>query len=62
MFMCLVIVGESTNSGGGPNTKMPPEMPGRPGEKFDSINNGNGGHFIVYDNNKSYPGYVITYS
>ena len=41
---------------------MPGELPGRPGERYDSINNVNEGHYIVYDNNKSYPGYLITYT
>ena len=31
-------------------------------ERYDSINNGPGGHFIIYDNLKSYPGYLITYT
>jgi hypothetical protein len=61
MFLCLVLTGESSDKGGGRGVKKPPFMDHRPGESYDSINNGAGGHFIVYDNVKSYPGYLITY-
>lgn len=62
MFLCLVLTGESANFGGGRGVKFPPYKPHSQTERFDSINNGSGGHFIIYDNLKSYPGYLITYS
>ena len=61
MFICLVLTGNSTNTGGGKGVRKPPEVPNKKGERYDSINNGSGGHFIVYDNHKSYPGYLITF-
>eukprot|EP00347_Sterkiella_histriomuscorum_P021014 403335594 len=61
MFMCLVLTGLSSNVGGGRGIKQPPPIPGRQGELYDSFNNGAGGHYIIYDNQKSYPGYLITY-
>jgi hypothetical protein len=61
MFLCLVLTGESANFGGGRGVRFPPFKPGSHTERYDSINNGNGGHFIIYDNLKQYPGYVITY-
>ena len=62
MFLCLVVTGDSANFGGGHGVRKPPAMQHRPGESYDSINTGAGGHFIVYDNVKSYPGYLITYT
>eukprot|EP00347_Sterkiella_histriomuscorum_P019344 403342004 len=62
MFMCLVLTGLSSSQGGGGAARQPPPIPGRQGELFDSYNNGNGGHFIIYDNQKAYPGYLITYT
>ncbi len=61
MFMCLVLTGLSSSVGGGRNAKQPPPIAGRQGELYDSFNNGAGGHYIIYDNQKSYPGYLITY-
>jgi hypothetical protein len=61
MFLCLVLTGESAGFGGGRGVRMPPYKPNSETERYDSINNGTGGHYIIYDNLKSYPGYVITY-
>ncbi|CDW79210.1 poly adp-ribose polymerase member 14-like protein [Stylonychia lemnae] len=61
MFMCTVITGLSSNQGGGRGARMPAPIPGKKGVLFDSFNNGNKGHFVIYDNQKSYPGYLITY-
>ena len=41
---------------------MAPPMEDNPNLRYDSISNGEGGHYIVYDNDKSYPGYLITYT
>eukprot|EP00347_Sterkiella_histriomuscorum_P016706 403352164 len=60
MFMALVLVGESSYQQPG-KYKMPPLKAGSQVERYDSINNGAGGHHIIYDNLKSYPGYLITY-
>ncbi len=59
MFLCLVLVGDSANFGGGKGVRMPPVRSGQSGERYDSINNGEHGHYIVYDNVKAYPGYLI---
>ena len=61
MILCLVLTGESAGFGGGHGVKFPPFKPNSHTERYDSINNGTGGHFIIYDNLKQYPGYVITY-
>ena len=61
MFLCTVLTGVSTQKGGGKNVKKPPPMENKPNLDYDSINTGDGGHFIVYENNKAYPGYLITY-
>ena len=60
MFMALVLVGDSINLGPG-QYRIPPNKRGSTVERYDSINNGAGGHYIIYDNVKSYPGYLITY-
>jgi hypothetical protein len=60
MFMAVVLVGDSVTLGGG-QYRIPPLKPGSKVERYDSINNGAGGHFIIYDNAKAYPGYLITY-
>ena len=60
MFMCLVLVGDSVTRSGG-HYKMPPNKPGSKVDRYDSINNGPEGHYIIYDNAKAYPGYLITY-
>jgi hypothetical protein len=61
MFMALVLTGDSTNQGGGGGVRIPPLKPGSNVDRYDSINTGQGGHFIIYDNDKSYPGYLITF-
>jgi hypothetical protein len=42
--------------------KLPPLIEGKPKERYDSVHNNFQGHYIVYDNNKVYPGYLITYT
>ena len=60
LFLALVLVGDSTKQPPG-QYRIPPNKPGSVTERFDSINNGSGGHYIIYDNVKSYPAYLITY-
>ena len=60
MLLSLVLVGESTSTGGARGVRVPPHKIGS-SERYDSINNGSGGHYVIYDNLKSYPGYLITY-
>lgn len=60
MFMALVLVGDSVEMPKG-LYKIPPLKPGSEIIRYDSINNGFGGHYIIYDNDKAYPGYLITY-
>lgn len=60
MFLCLVLVGESVLQNGG-GIRIPPLKPGSQTERYDSVNNANGGHFVIFDNAKCYPGYLITY-
>lgn len=61
MFMCLVLVGDSVQLGPS-QYRIPPVKKGSSHERYDSVNNGVGGHYIIYDNSKCYPGYLITYS
>eukprot|EP00347_Sterkiella_histriomuscorum_P018477 403345369 len=60
MFVALVLTGESIKL---EQTKLkaPPFKSGSTQERYDSVNNGEGGHFIVYDHFRAYPGYLITY-
>lgn len=60
MFLALVLVGETVALNPG-QYNLPPNKPGSQTERYDSINNAGAGHYIIYDNNKSYPGYLITY-
>lgn len=60
MFMALVLVGDSITLPPA-QFRIPPNKTNSTTERYDSINNGEGGHYIVYDNVKCYPGYIITY-
>lgn len=60
MFLALVLAGDSVTLNQG-QYNLPPNKPGSITDRYDSINNGEGGHYILYDNNKSYPGFLITY-
>lgn len=63
MFLCLVLVGDTVVLRPG-KYLLPPFKNGVSGERYDSITNGginNTEHFIIYDNCKSYPAYLITY-
>jgi len=74
MFVCFVVVGDYIKL---PPTKIsiPPlkvDHPSHvnidsknqvinPTDRFDSVQNSDGSHYIIYDPNKQYPGYLITY-
>ena len=60
MFMCVVLVGDSKQERPG-QYRIPPLKPNSSTERYDSVNNGLGGHYIIYDNTKAYPAYLITY-
>ena len=60
MFVAIVLIGDSVNLPGG-NYRLPPNKPDSTVERYDSINNGQGGHYIIYDNSRAYPGYLVTY-
>ena len=53
-----MLIGDTTTQGGVKGTKMPPMK--NETERYDSISNEQG-CFKIYDNAKSYPGYLITY-
>ncbi|CDW84239.1 poly adp-ribose polymerase member 14-like protein [Stylonychia lemnae] len=61
MFLALVLVGDSVYQPQNQSIRIPPLKPISRTDRYDSINNGQGGHYIIYDNLKSYPGYLITY-
>ena len=59
MLFCLVIVGDYHAA---PKIKKFIVPPNRPdGEPHDSVCAANGSHFIIYDNNKQFPCYLITF-
>lgn len=60
IFLALVLTGESTTLKD-PNPRLPALKPGSLVDRYDSFNNGNGGHYVIFDNLKCYPGYLITY-
>ena len=59
MLLCFVIVGDSYVCNAGQRYKVPPNRPD--GKQYDSVNGAGGSHYIIYDNNKQYPCYVISY-
>jgi hypothetical protein len=68
-FLCLVLTGDSISQGSpdirgqpvGSSTRLPPLKTGSEAERYDSVRNVNQGHWVVYDNCRAYPGYLITY-
>jgi hypothetical protein len=41
---------------------LPPPIEGdKDGKRYDSVHHEFQRHFIVYDNTKAYPGYLVTY-
>lgn len=61
MIYGLVLVGDSTTARKNNDIKMPPLKPNSEIERFDAIRDENSGHYIVYDNLKAYPAYIITF-
>jgi len=61
MLFCFVLVGEAYTSGPDNSLKMPPTKPGSE-QRYDSITNQTKDHYIVYDNNKQFPAYLVTYT
>ena len=59
--MSLVLTGVSTLKSLGKKNIMAPAMEENPNLRYDSINNEDDGHYIVFENEKTYPGYLITY-
>jgi hypothetical protein len=61
MFLCIVLIGHTVKLPPG-KYSIPPTKDGKNGsERYDSIHNANADHYIVYDNAKAYPGFLITY-
>jgi len=70
LFLCEVIVGDSHYCNSDRSLKVPPEKTyktstlGLASERYDSVSGDTGGSrvYIVYDNNKAYPTYLISYT
>lgn len=66
MFLCVVAIGRYVDLGKPtPSTKsirVPPFLPNSKTQKYDSVYNKGDKHFVIYDNSKAIPGYLITYS
>ena len=67
MFISLVNVGRfKSYERMTPETqklRMPPLIEGsKDNSRYDSVHNNNLQHYVVYDNSKAYPGYLLTYS
>ena len=66
MFFSIVNVGKyvafdyQTNES--KTFRVPPLLPDSKTKRYDSVYNKTAKHFIVYDNSKAYPGYLITYT
>ncbi|CDW77403.1 poly adp-ribose polymerase member 14-like protein [Stylonychia lemnae] len=62
IMLALVLTGDSLlQIDADSSIKLPPLKSEQGFQRYDSINNGPGGHYIVYSNDKAYPGYLITY-
>jgi hypothetical protein len=67
MFISLVNIGRfKSYEGMTPETqkfRMPPIIEGsKDNARYDSVHNSKLHHYVVYDNSKAYPGYLLTYS
>lgn len=60
MFLSLVLVGDSIGLQPG-NYNVPPLKNGSQTERFDSIRNDQDKHYVIYENARCYPGYLINY-
>ena len=56
LLLCFVIVGDSF-TGGPQSYRVPPNR--NDGQPYDSVTNGR--HYIVYDNNKQFPCFLVTH-
>ena len=63
MFLAFVLTGHSVHLQSNPTLDKPPLKPGHEVERYDSVNGTAGSTriYIVYDHEKSYPAYLITY-
>jgi hypothetical protein len=62
MFLCVVNLGRyKAYSNTDDTLRVPPLIEGSQTIRYDSTYNRPQKHFIVYDNAKAYPGYLITY-
>ena len=60
LLLCLVIVGNTVVLGGDGNRKQPPNRPD--GKPYDSVSSSaDGNHVIVYDLNKQFPCYLVSF-
>ena len=59
ILLCFVIVGDPFIAGAPTTYTVPPNR--TDGKQHDSVNGANGSHYIIYDNNKQYPCYLISY-
>jgi hypothetical protein len=63
MFLAIVNIGRyKAYTNHDSSLKIPPFLEGSKSIRYDSVYNKPAKHFIVYDNSKQYPGYLITYS
>lgn len=62
-FFCSVLIGDSVKLPHNNSLRLPPVKDESSGDRYDSIEGftGNSQIFIVYDNQKVYPAYLITY-
>ena len=61
MFLALVLVGDSVALPPYNDYNVPPCKFGSQTDRYDSIRNQQDKHFIVFENSRCYPGYLITY-
>ena len=62
MFLCLVSVGRYKEMmKHDQSLRLPPFIEGSKTVRYDSIYNKPAKHFVIYDNSKAYPAYLITY-
>ena len=59
LLLCCVIVGDSYLAPQSQQFTVPPNR--HDGEQYDSVNGARGSHYIIYDNNKQFPYYLVSY-